>query len=292
MERLALHAFESEDRHVDDGDDQDAEKARLDHLGRCAGRQLEAFLAIQQSSERMLRLAEPAETVLDDDDRTVHDQAEVQCPQAHQVARHVVLDHPRDHQEEGEGDHGSGDERSPEVAEQDEQDDDDQQRSFGEVFLDCGDRCFDQFGAIVDRIGDNAAGQRAVYFLQPFGHRDTDIAGILANEHVDRAEHDFAAILGCGAIADLGSDLDIRNISDTNGNPIAVIDNNPGQIAFVLGLSGYADKILRTRPLDVAGTDIGIVVFERLDHVLDRQTETGKTFGKRRYDILLTVAAD
>ena len=49
---------------------------------------------------------------------------------------------------------------------------------------------------------------------------------------------------------------------------------------------------MRTRPLDVASTDIGIVVFERLDHVLDRQTEAGKTFGKRRYDILLAVAAD
>src|SRR3546814_4901969 len=66
VEGLSFDAFEREDRQIDRGDDDDAEDARLDHFGARRGHEAEAFVAIEQPSEPVLRTAKPSTTIFDD----------------------------------------------------------------------------------------------------------------------------------------------------------------------------------------------------------------------------------
>ncbi len=52
---------------------------------------VEPLLARQQAPELVLLLGEPPQAVLDDDDRAVDDEAEVERAQAHQVAADTCL---------------------------------------------------------------------------------------------------------------------------------------------------------------------------------------------------------
>ncbi|KUJ04258.1 hypothetical protein AR275_11660 [Stenotrophomonas maltophilia] len=85
VEHLSFHAGERKDRDVDGGNDEQAEQAGLDHLGTGAGGQSKALIPGQQTPQGVLTLAEAAQTVLNNDDRAVDDQTEVQRTQAHQI---------------------------------------------------------------------------------------------------------------------------------------------------------------------------------------------------------------
>jgi hypothetical protein len=132
---IFLDAGEREDRQIHRGDDEDAEQARLDHLGGRRSRELEALVATEQSTQAMLRLAETAQAVLDDDHRAVDDQAEIERAQAHQIAGDLVLHHAADGHQHRQRNHCGRNQRRPQVAEQQEQDGDDQQGAFEQVFL-------------------------------------------------------------------------------------------------------------------------------------------------------------
>jgi hypothetical protein len=57
---------------------------------------VESFFFGHHPAERMLRFAEAAQAVLDDDHGAIDDQAEIQRAQAHQVARHAAAHHAGD----------------------------------------------------------------------------------------------------------------------------------------------------------------------------------------------------
>src|SRR3546814_18469818 len=61
VEGFAFDAFESEDRQIDRGDDDDSENARFDHLRARRSDKSEALVAVEQSPEPVLRLAERSE---------------------------------------------------------------------------------------------------------------------------------------------------------------------------------------------------------------------------------------
>src|SRR3546814_2262390 len=71
VEGFAFDAFESEDRQIDRGDDDDSENARFDHLRARRSDKSEALVAVEQSPEPVLRLAESAEAIFDDDDGSI-----------------------------------------------------------------------------------------------------------------------------------------------------------------------------------------------------------------------------
>ena len=87
VEHLALDAGKREDRQVDDDDDQLAEQAGLD-APRCVAVEddVEALAARQQpAAADAAALGRAAQAVLDDDDRAIDDEAEVERAEAHQV---------------------------------------------------------------------------------------------------------------------------------------------------------------------------------------------------------------
>jgi len=85
VEGFAFDAGQRKDRKIDDGDDRHAEQAWFHHLRRGAFHRPEALGPGKHSPEPVLLLAKPAEAVLNDDDRAVHDQPEVQRAKAHQI---------------------------------------------------------------------------------------------------------------------------------------------------------------------------------------------------------------
>ena len=93
-----------------------------------------------------------AQAVLGDDDRAIDDQAEVERAEAHQVGADPALPHADGGHQHGKRNDQRGDHRGAEIAEQQEQHRDDQQRAFGEVVRHGGDGGVDELGAVEHRL--------------------------------------------------------------------------------------------------------------------------------------------
>ena len=107
----------------------------LDHLFAGEPDLVEPFGEGERAPQGVLALGQAAQTVLDDDHRAVDDEAEVDGPQAHEVAADAGLHHAGGGHQHRERNGQGGDQRRPDVAQQQEEHDDDQDRPLGQVFL-------------------------------------------------------------------------------------------------------------------------------------------------------------
>ena len=151
LEHLAFHPGEGQQRHVNQQDDRLAVEARLDHLDGRGAHRGEALLPRQQPAELALPFGEVTQAVLGDDDGAIDDQAEIERAEAHQVGADPSLPHADGRHQHGERDHQRGDQGGAEIAEQQEQHGNDQQRAFAEIARHRGDRRVDQLGAVQAR---------------------------------------------------------------------------------------------------------------------------------------------
>ena len=197
MEHFAFNAGESKNRQVDHRDDDHAKDRRPDHFARRGRGQREPLLLGKQAPEPVLSFAKPPEAVFNNDHRAIYDQAKIKRAEAHEVARDPVADHAC----HGERNDRRCQQRGPDIAEQQEEDDDHEERPLGEVFLDGGDRCVDEVGAIVDRADRNTFRQARTNGIDLLIDRNGYSAAVLTDQHEGRTEHDFFAVLGGGACA-------------------------------------------------------------------------------------------
>jgi len=86
VERLALHTFQGEDRREHQQDDQLAEGRRPRHLHGRIGSHAEALHRRQRAAQFGAALAQHQQRGFDHDHRAIHQDAEIQRAQAHQVA--------------------------------------------------------------------------------------------------------------------------------------------------------------------------------------------------------------
>src|SRR3546814_11189138 len=77
-------------------------------------------------------------------------------------------------------------------------------------------------------------------------------ACVLASQDEDRAEHDFAAVLGGRARSQFRADRNLRDIGHTDRHTTASRDHDIAEIAFVGGLSGNTNKDMLSAALDIA----------------------------------------
>ncbi|KAG1083322.1 hypothetical protein G6F40_014805 [Rhizopus arrhizus] len=164
--------------------------------------------------------------ILHDHDRPVHDDAEVQRAQAHQVGADLVGDHAGEGEQHRQGNDHGRDQRRPDIAQKDEQDDDDQRRALQQVLLDGGDGLVDQVGAVVDGHRLHALRQRLVDGVQPRGHGLRDAAAVLSDQHEHRAQHDFFAVVGGRARAQLLAFAHASDVAHPNGHAIAPVQHD------------------------------------------------------------------
>ena len=137
----------------------------------------------------MLPRSKPRDAVLDNDDRTIDDQAKVERPQTHQITRDTKPVHPHRCHQHRNGNDQCGDYGGADIAEQNEQDGDHQQCAFEQVLLYGGDRRIDQRGPVINDLGHNAVGERCTDLVEPFGSTGCDGAAVLASAHQHGSHH-------------------------------------------------------------------------------------------------------
>ena len=111
---------EREDRHVDERDDHLAERRRAPHLGRGGDHDLATLGVDERPPELLAPLGHAPERVLDDDDRAVDDEAEVDRAEADEVARDAERPHPDERADERERDRHRHDGAGAQVHEREE----------------------------------------------------------------------------------------------------------------------------------------------------------------------------
>ncbi len=196
MEHFALDPGQGEDRQVHHHDDQLTENQRTTRFLGCREDLMQTLTTGQLAAKLVLRMSQTANSVLDDDHGTIDDDAEVECPQTHQVGADLVAEHAGEgEQHRQRNDHGC-DQRRTDVTEEQEEDDDDQDSPFDQVLLDRGDGLVHQIGAVIDGHRNHPFRQRTVDLLQTCGHGLRHTAAVLADQHKHCSQHDLATILG------------------------------------------------------------------------------------------------
>ena len=292
MEHLPFNPGEREDRYVDDSDDEFPEQGRPTHLaGRLKG-EGQPFVPGEQATQPALLLRVTPQAVLDDDDGTIDDEAEVERPEAHEIPGDLISGHTGDGEEHRKRDDRRGDEGRAQVTQQNEEREDDEQRALEEIGLDGADGSVDEGRPIIDGLGDDARRQALVDLDQVRRDTGRDLAGILPDEHEDRPHDDLAPILRGGTVTQLATELDLRDLAQAQRHATAHGDDDLADIGDTPELSGNANEILLSIALDIACTDVLVIPGERLHDVLQRDSVGAKLIRPRRHVKLLLEAAD
>ena len=213
---------------------------------------------------------EPRDAVLDDDDGTIDDQAEVQRTQAHEIAGNAEPVHSDRCHQHGKGNDQRRDDRCPDVAQQQEQDRDHQKRAFDEILLDGRDRRIDQGRPVVDDLRDNSFRQGAANFLEPFGRLGRNGAAVLARAHEHGAHDRFIAIQRRRARSQVAADADRGNVAYANGDPLAGGNDRLLDILDAAEARIDPGEERFTGPLDEIGAFGEVGRFQRVDHFVER----------------------
>ena len=107
----------------------------------------------------LLFMGQPADTVFDNDDGTVHNDPEVQRTQAHQVGADMVGHHAAKGEQHGERDDKRSNERCPQVAEEQEQHHNHQHCAFEQIGATVSDGFVHQDGAVINCAGGHPGGK-------------------------------------------------------------------------------------------------------------------------------------
>ena len=171
-------------------------------------------------SQPLLLMGQTPDTVFDNDDGAIHDETEIKRAQTHQVGADMVGHHAAEGKQHRERDNKRGNERCPQIAEEQEQHHNDQGSAFKQIGRDRSNGFIDQDGAVIDRGRNHAFRQVAIDLRQFFGDRVGDGAAVFADQHKRRAQHHLFAILRSGASAQFLAYNDIGNIFDAYGHSL------------------------------------------------------------------------
>ena len=237
-------------------------------------------------------MRQAAHAVLHDHHRAVHDDAEVERTQTHEIGAHALAHHAGEGEEHGERNHHRGDQGRTDVAQKQEQHRHHEQRALGQVLLHRVDGAVHQQGAVVDRLGRHARGQALGDFLHAQVHRARDDSAVLADQHEHGAEHDFFTVLGGRPGAQLLPHEHFGHVAHAQRHALARGHHDVGDVGQAQHPPGRADQRLLTAALDVAGADAGVVALERDHHVVEREAVRHELGGVGRDLEILRVAAD
>ena len=285
LEQLALDALEGQDRQEHDGDDELAVHGRLaDFESRIVHRLEDGALAV--------RILEPADAVLDHDHRTVDDQAEVDGAQAHQRSGDAEPQHALGGEHHRQRDGQGHDQPRPQVAQEDEEDRNHQDRPFEQVLPHRLENLVHQLGPLVDRLDLHPCGQGRLDLLHALAHAAGDLVAVLAHQHEAQAQDDLALARGRGGPApDLVAFDHLADVADAHRNPV-VRDDDDGRDLF--DVPGQADALHQVQfaGLDhVAAADVHVVPRERREHVVQGQAELDQLVRIGQHLVLLALAA-
>ena len=287
-EHLALDPLKREERHQDDGDDEDRERHRPCHLHERLGNDAALLLCFAA-------MREVATDVLDDDHGRVDDHAdgEGHPAQAHQVQRQPRRAHDHEADEKGERQRQRDDQRGPKLGQEQEQDQDDEDAALAQRVRDRLDAGLDERGAVVEDVDPHALGQGGAdlrhRLLDPAHH----VLRVLALEHDDHAGHDLAlAVARDRALAGLGADGHVGDVAQVHRRAVLGLEHDALDVGDVLEQPDAAQVDLLPAAHDHPATGVGVVALDGLDHVVRGQAVLEQLVGRDEHLVLLDVAAE
>ena len=185
-----------------------------------------------------LFIRQPPQTVLDNDDGAVHDQAKIEGTETHQVARYPGMHHTGNRHEHGQRDHHGCNQCSAPVAQQQEQYGNHQQRTLDEVLLDRGDGFIHQRGTVVEWFQFDALGQRRLDGLEFARRGACHLAAVFPDQHEYRTEHDFPAGLCRRTGTQFTADPDVGYIMQGKRHTVAPRYGDAADVIQADDLSG------------------------------------------------------
>ena len=225
-EHLPLHPLERQDRDVDDHDDQLPETGRLLDSARRLHDELEAG---GTSGPGMV--GDLLEDALDDDDRGIDDDPEVDRPEREQAGGDPCLPHADEAEHHRQRNRRGGHEPGAEIAEHDVKDDDDEEGPLEEVLPHRGDHPVDELRAVVDDLRLHPFRERAEELLKPVAQARRDGVAVFSHEHEAEAEDHLPLAAGRHRpLADLMADEDLADVADADRDAVARGDHDPADL--------------------------------------------------------------
>ncbi|MGY4501905.1 hypothetical protein ACVWYH_005862 [Bradyrhizobium sp. GM24.11] len=292
LEGLAFDAREREQRRIDENDDDLAIDRGTDHLRRRHLHGVETLLQRQHAAKRALTFGEMAQAVLGDDDGAIHDQAEIERPEAHQIGADPALEHARRGDQHGDRDDACRDKGGAEVAEQQEQHRDDEQRTFSQILSHGVDRGVDELRSIENGAGIDARRQGLADVLDLGVGGGGDGPAVAADQHQCGAEHDLASVDARTAGPQFLSDRDIGQIPDADGNAAPCGHHDLLDVLKILDTAGGPDHVALAVLLDVVRPAADVVGLDGGDDLLEGQPVADQLCGVGLHLELLDEAPD
>ena len=228
---------------------------------------------------------------LHDDHGPVHDQAEVDGPQAHQVGRDAQYVHHGHGKEHGQGNDGGHDQAGPPVAQQQYQNEDHDQPALDEVLLYRTDGRAHEFVAHQVGLDAYALGQGGLNLDHPLPHPFGDRGGVGPPQHHDPAAHGLLPVADQGAVAGGRAVTYLGHVLDQDRHACAHVDHQLTDVLQVLQDAVGADVVDQGVLFDVGPAGILVVVLQHREQVGNGHAHGLEQVGVYGHLVLLEVAA-
>ena len=291
-EHLPFHPAQRQDGQVHDQDDQLAEGGGVHHAAGGAGHLVVHPFPVQAPAGRQVLHA--VQHGLHDDHRPVHDQAEVDGAQAHQVAGHTGQVHHDQGEEHGQRDHRGHDEAGTPLPEKEHEHQHHDQRPFQQVLLHGGDGPRDEVGPVQEGIDLKAFRQRRLHALHPLLHGIDHLAGVLTlAHHHDAADHLALAVAGHGPVAGRVSQAHLGHIPYEQGRAfLGRVHHDPPDVVQRAGQAQATDVVGVVAAFDVGPAGVGVVALQGGEQVANGEPHALQAKRVHRHFELLQEAPE
>ncbi len=245
----------------------------------------------QHTSQIGTFLAKLQQGVFDHNHGPVDQEAEIERAEAHQISADAKPVHADDGEQEADRDHQRRNGCRTDVSEQQEQHDDDQQRSFGQVLGHGLDGRVDQCATVQDRLGHDIGWKAGSNLFKLFGGGLGHGAAVFSGQHQGGADNGLVAIAAGTAEAGGLTDLDRRHVGNPNHQTVAVDDGSLRQIIDTGSQCVGANRQGFTRPLHITGTGLCIGAVQCLAQIAKAQTIASQTGRIGPHGVFFDIAA-
>src|SRR5579862_7900252 len=297
LEEFSLDSLESKDRKVGGDDDGNRVKhGALDFMRGFAD-------AVDQAQRRLLRTIQMADDVLDHDDRTVDDHAEVKCAEAQKVRGDVAEVKTDGGEEQSKWDREGNDDGAADIAQKNKEDDDNQDHSFGEIVQDRVGCVVNQIVAV--QIGDDLYARRQNLRVEAIDHGVEMLqhgCGVATFAQEDDALHDIVVIFNhaVGAMesfadlteANLGALGDDGDVSHAYRSSGLSLENGLFDVVNVSDEADGAHVDLLRALLDEAAAGVGVGIGKLLLYLREAEAVGDELVGIETYLIFTSDAAE
>jgi len=214
--------------------------------------------------------AHDADHVFHDHDGSVHDEPKVDRAQAHQVSREAGGSHCNEGAQHRQRDHRGHQQSASNVSEQQEKHQHDQDTAFDEIRRHGADGSVDQVGTVVEG-----------FYGHPF-------------RQCWPADDRLAfSVTGRGALTHHRGGRHRTQLVDGDRRPFVAVGNHDSANVIQVGDQSFAsNEKLLSRLLDVCAAGVGVVAFDCLEHVAQRNVEGGQSCGVELDFVRLQLPAE